>query len=172
VNLEIDEDIMIDDFESIESLSKTFQEQVVSNQKKLNEVRRKQFQSMADNSSKIDFSKIREKHQEFQRREKSQISILAKELNKRLLAKVKIIEDNSFKMKELVQEKILLKELEKEHSNRITDALKTLSTEYDVPLMPLLVHVDMLLQKPELSEKQKNHLRNAKQNVLSCLDVG
>ncbi len=74
-------------------------------------------------------------------------------------------------MKELMQEKIFLKELEKNRSNRITDALKILSAEYDAPLMPLLVHVDMLLQKQELSEKQKNHLRNIKQNVFSCLDV-
>ena len=162
---------MIDDFEYIESLSKTFQEHIVSDQKKLNEIRKKQFQSMASTSSKIDVSKIREKHQEFQHREKSQISILAEELNKRLIVKVKILEDNSFKMKELVQEKILLKELERERSTQITNALKTLSAEYDAPLMPLLVHVDMLLQKQELSEKQKNHLRNVKQNVLSCLDV-
>jgi len=162
---------MIDDFEYIESLSKTFQEHIFSNQKKLNEVRRKQFQSMASTSSKIDVSKIREKHQEFQHREKSQISILAEELNKRLLAKITIIEDNSFKMKELMQEKIFLKELEKKRSNRITNALKILSAEYDTPLIPLLVHVDMLLQKQELSKKQKNHLRNVKQNVLSCLDV-
>ncbi len=162
---------MIDDFESIESLSKIFQEHIVSNQKKLNEVRKKQFQSMTRASSKIDFSKIREKHQEFQRREKSQISIFAEELNKRLLTKVKIFEGSSFKMKELMQEKIFLKELEKNRSNRITDALKILSAEYDAPLMPLLVHVDMLLQKQELSEKQKNHLRNIKQNVFSCLDV-
>jgi len=162
---------MIDDFEHIESLSKTFQEHIFSNQKNLNEVRRKQFQSMASTSSKIDVSKISEKHQEFQRREKSQISFFAEELNKRLLAKVTIFEDNSFKMKELMQEKIFLKELEKKHSNRITNALKILSAEYDAPLIPLLVHVDMLLQKQELSEKQKNHLRNAKQNVLSCLDV-
>jgi len=171
---------MIDDFESIESLSKTFQEQVVNNQKKLNEVRKKQFQSMASNSSKISFSKIREKRQiyqseeksqDFQQREKSQIAMIVEEMNKRLLSKIEIVKDNSFKMKELVQEKIFLKEFEEKRSKRITDALKTLSTEYDVPLMPLLVHVDMLLQKPELSEKQKNHLRNAKQNVLSCLDV-
>jgi len=162
---------MIDDFESIESLSKIFQEHIVSNQKKLNEVRKKQFQSMTSVSSKIDFSKIREKHQEFQRREKSQISIFAEELNKRLLTKVKIFEGSSFKMKELMQEKILLKELEKNRSDQITNALKILSDEYDAPLMPLLVHVDMLLQKQELSEKQKNHLRNVKQNVLSCLDV-
>ena len=162
---------MIDDFESIESLSKIFQEHIVSNQKKLNEVRKMQFQSMTSASSKIDFSKIREKHQEFQRREKSQISIFAEELNKRLLTKVKIFEGSSFKMKELMQEKIFLKELEKNRSNRITDALKILSAEYDAPLMPLLVHVDMLLQKQELSEKQKNHLRNIKQNVFSCLDV-
>jgi len=171
---------MIDDFESIESLSKTFQEQVVSNQKRLNEVRRKQFQSMVGNSSKVDFSKIREKRkisqseekfQDFQQREKSQIAILVEEMNKRLLSKIEIVEDNSFKMKELVQEKILLKGLEENRSKRITDALKTLSTEYDAPLIPLLVHVDMLLQKQELSEKQKNHLKNAKQNVLSCLDI-
>ena len=162
---------MIDDFEYIESLSKIFQEHIVSDQKKLNEIRKKQFQSMTSTSSKIDVSKIREKHQEFQRREKSQISIFAEELNKRLIVKIKILEDNSFKMKELVQEKILLKELERERSTQITNALKTLSAEYDAPLMPLLVHVDMLLQKQELSEKQKNHLRNVKQNVLSCLDV-
>jgi len=138
---------MIDDFESIESLSKIFQEQVVSNQKKLNEVRRKQFQSMASNSSKIDFSKIREKReisqskeksQDFQQREKSQIAMLVEEMNKKLLSKIKIVEDNSFKMKELVQEKILLKELEKKCSNQITNALKTLSAEYDAPLMPLI----------------------------------
>lgn len=171
---------MIDDFESIESLSRTFQEQVVSNQKRLNEVRRNQFQSMTSTSSKIDLSKIREKRQisqfkeksqDFQQREKSQIAILVEEMNKRLISKIEIVEDNSFKMKELVQEKILLKELEKNRSDQITNALKILSDEYDVPLMPLLVHVDMLLQKQELSEKQKNHLRNVKQNVLSCLDV-
>jgi len=162
---------MIDDFEYIESLSKTFQEHIVSNQKRLNEIRKKQFQSMASTSSKIDVSKIREKHQEFQHSEKSQISIFAEELNKRLIVKVKILEDNSFKMKELMQEKIFLKELEKKRSNRITNALKILSAEYDTPLIPLLVHVDMLLQKQELSKKQKNHLRNVKQNVLSCLDV-
>jgi len=162
---------MIDDFEYIESLSKIFQEHIVSDQKKLNEIRKKQFQSMASISSKIDVSKIREKHQEFQHSEKSQISIFAEELNKRLIVKVKILEDNSFKMKELMQEKIFLKELEKKRSNRITNALKILSAEYDAPLIPLLVHVDMLLQKQELSEKQKNHLRNVKQNVLSCLDV-
>jgi len=131
---------MIDDFESIESLSKIFQEHIVSNQKKLNEVRKKQFQSMTSPSSKIDFSKIREKHQEFQRKEKSQISIFADELNKRLLAKVKIFEGSSFKMKELMQEKIFLKELERERSTQITNALKILSAEYDAPLMPLLVH--------------------------------
>jgi len=171
---------MIDDFESIESLSRTFQEQVVSNQKRLNEVRKNQFQSMTSTSSKIDLSKIREKRQisqskeksqDFQQREKSQIAILVEEMNKRLISKIEIVEDNSFKMKELVQEKILLKELEKNRSDQITNALKILSDEYDAPLMPLLVHVDMLLQKQELSEKQKNHLRNVKQNVLSCLDV-
>jgi len=99
--------MMIDDFESIESLSKTFQEQVVSNQKRLNEIRRNQFQSMTSTSSKIDLSKIREKRQisqskeksqDFQQREKSQIAILVEEMNKRLILKIEIVEDNSLKL--------------------------------------------------------------------------
>lgn len=171
---------MIDDFEHIESLSEIFRRQVASNQKRLNEVRRKQFQSVASDSSKVRLKKSRaniqisqpdEKSHDFQQREKSQVAMLVEEMNKRLVSKIEIVEDNSFKMKELVQERALLKELEKKRSSRITDALKTLSTEYDAPLTPLLVHVDMLLQKQGLTEKQKNHLKNVKQNVLSCLDV-
>ncbi len=74
-------------------------------------------------------------------------------------------------MHELLQERMLLKELEKKRSKRVTDALETLSEEYDAPLKPLLIHVDMLLEKEGLTEKQKNHLVNVKENVLSCLEV-
>ena len=177
---------MIDDFEHIESLSETFHRQVVSNQKRLNEVRRKQFQSLTGDSSKINLKRIGvsrkipqsdkkfqsdETSQDFQQREKSQMAMLVKEMNKRLISKIEIVEDNPFKMKELVQERALFKELEKRRSNKISNALKTLSAEYDAPLSPLLIHVDMLLQKQELSEKQKDHLKNIKQNILSCLDV-
>jgi hypothetical protein len=171
---------MIDDFEHIESLSETFHRQVVSNQKRLNEVRRKQFQSLTGDSSKINLKRIvvsrkipqsDETSQDFQQREKSQMAMLVKEMNKRLISKIEIVEDNPFKMKELVQERALFKELEKRRSNKISNALKTLSAEYDAPLSPLLIHVDMLLQKQELSEKQKDHLKNIKQNILSCLDV-
>ena len=171
---------MIDDFEAIEDLSKTFQEQVVNNQRKLNEVRRKQFESVSTYSSKVRYEKPKKfyrespdepKSKDFLDREKSQIAVLAQELNKRLISKIQIVEDDSFKMHELLQERTLLKELEKKRSKRITDALNLLSEEYDAPLKPLLVHVDMLLQKQELTEKQKNHLSNVKENVLSCLDV-
>ena len=171
---------MIDDFEAIEDLSKTFQEQVVSNQKKLNEVRRRQFESVSTYSPKTISQKPenfyressdKEKSEDFLKREKSQISILAQELNKRLISKIQIVEDDSFKMHELLQERMLLKELEKKRSKRIADALELLSEEYDAPLKPLLVHVDMLLEKQELNDKQKNHLINARENVLSCLDV-
>ena len=88
-----------------------------------------------------------------------------------MISKIQIVEDDSFKMHELLQERMLLKELEKKRSKRIADALELLSEEYDAPLKPLLVHVDMLLEKQELNDKQKNHLINARENVLSCLDV-
>ena len=171
---------MIDDYESIEDLSKTFQEQVVSNQKKLNEVRRKQFESVSTYSFKPSAKKISNSNKmssdgletaDFLKREKSQIAVLVNELNKRLVSKIQIVEDDSFKMHELLQERMLLKELEKKRSKRVTDALETLSEEYDAPLKPLLVHVDMLLEKEGLTEKQKNHLVNVKENVLSCLEV-
>jgi len=171
---------MIDDYEAIEDLSKTFQEQVVSNQKKLNEVRRKQFESVSTYSFKTSTKKTSNSYKEspqelettdFLKREKSQITMLVNELNKRLVSKIQIVEDDSFKMHELLQERMLLKELEKKRSKRVTDALETLSEEYDVPLKPLLVHVDMLLEKQELTEKQKSHLKNVKENVLSCLDA-
>ena len=169
---------MIDDFEAIEDLSKTFQEQVVNNQRKLNEVRRKQFESVSTYSSKNNFEKPKNFHRksldkptkDFLEREKSQIAVLVQELNRRLISKIEIVEDDSFKMHELLQERMLLRELEKKRSKRITDALELLSEEYDAPLKPLLVHVDMLLQKQELSDKQKNHLKNVKENVLSCLN--
>ena len=70
-----------------------------------------------------------------------------------------------------MQEKMILVELEKEHSLQIINTLKSLSAKEDAPLMQLLVHVDMLLQKQELSEKQKNHLREVKQNILSGLNL-
>jgi hypothetical protein len=171
---------MIDDFESIEDLSKTFQEQVVNNQRKLNEVRRKQFESMSAYSSKVSNEKPKNIHREsadkpksedFLEREKSQIAVLVQELNKRLLSKIKIVEDNSFKMHELLQERMLIKELEKKRSKRVNDALEILSEEYDAPLKPLLAHVDILLQKQALTEKQKNHLVNVKENILSCLEL-
>lgn len=47
----------------------------------------------------------------------------------------------------------------------------SLSAESEISLTPLLVHVDMLLQKQELTEKQQNHLKNIKQNILSSLEV-
>lgn len=163
---------MVDDYESLERLSKTFQNRFATNQKKLNEIRTKQFQSITGDSPKVSFSEIAESHREFQRREKDQISILADEMNNMLLEKFKDFkEDESFKNKESMQKKILLDELEREYSGKITDALESLSAKEDDPLMPLLIHVDMLLQRQELSEKQKNHLRNVKQNILSGLDL-
>ena len=72
---------MIDDYESLESLSKIFQDRFVTNQKKLNEIRAKQFQSMTGVNPKINFKEIAEKHREFQRREKAQIAVLADEMN-------------------------------------------------------------------------------------------
>jgi hypothetical protein len=170
---------MIDDFEYLEDLSKSFQEQVVNNQRKLNEVRRRQFESVSTYSSKVSNEKPRNMHrfrsesksEDFLKREKDQISVLVQELNKRLLSKIKIVEDDSFKMHELLQERMLLKELEKKREKRVNDALEILSEEYDAPLNPLLAHVDILLQKQELTEKQKNHLKNIKENVLSCLNA-
>lgn len=169
---------MIDDFESIEDLSKTFKDQMVNNQKKLNEVRRRQFESVSTYSSKTN-KKPTSHHRksqdiqlsdDFLKREKSQIVVLTKELDKRLISKIKIVEDDSFKMHELMQERVLLKDLEKVRSKRITDALQLLSEEYDAPLKPLLIHVDMLIERQTLTEKQKNHLMNVKENILSCLE--
>jgi hypothetical protein len=161
---------MNDDFESLVRLSEHFKDHIVNKQKKINEIRANQFQSMQGDQPKINFGKIRERHREFQRREESQLKILTDEMNNMVVEKIKKFEGKSFKIKELMQEKILLDELKKERSKQINDALVTLSEESEAPLMPLIVHVDMLLQKQELSEEQKNHLRKVRENVLSGLD--
>ena len=162
---------MTDDYERLERLSKNFQDKFISNQKKLNEIRVNQFQSMLGDNPKVNFNKIREKYQEFQRREKLQRGILTDEMNMILLQKIKEFEkEESFKNKEPIQRKILLEEIDKEESKQITSTLKQ-SAELRVLLLPLVVHVDILLQKQALSEKQKNHLKIVRQHILSDLDV-
>ncbi|MFQ5781909.1 MAG: hypothetical protein ACE5GR_02495 [Nitrosopumilus sp.] len=163
---------MIGDYESLELLSKRFQAQIIANQKQLNELRAKQFYNMTGDDNKVNFTEIRRKTQDFQRKEKSQLTILAKEMNELLTEKIKSYEeDELFKNNEILQEKILLEELEKEHSNQLSTALKLLSNELYSPLISLIIHVDTLLKKPELSEKQKNHLQNVRQNILSGLNA-
>lgn len=159
---------MIDDYESLEKISAQFHNRVVLNQKKLNEIRVKQFQSMAGNKPKINVEKIREKNQEYNLKEKAQLAMLATEMNKILLDKIKTLEeDKLFKDKEARQEKALLEELERERKKQADDAqLPIVNTN---SLVPLLVHVDMLLQKQELTEKQKNHLKAIRQNVMASI---
>ena len=161
---------MIDDYESLEKISVQFHSRVVLNQKKLNEIRVKQFQSMAGNKPKVNVEKIRERNQEYMLKEKAQIAILATEMNQILLEKIKILEeDKLFKDKETRQEKVLLEELEKERTKQ-TNHVQSSSINNDT-LIPLLVHVDMLLEKQELTEKQKNHLKAIRQNVMASITV-
>lgn len=158
---------MIDDYESLERISVQFHNRVVLNQKKLNEIRVSQFQSMAGNKPKINVEKIREKNQEYNLKEKAQIAMLATEMNRVLLEKIRVLEeDKIFKDKEARQEKILLEELEKERTKQ-TNTMELMPMNGD--LVPLLVHVDMLLQKQELTEKQKNHLKAIRQNVMASI---
>ncbi len=94
--------------------------------------------------------------------------MLATEMNQILLDKIKTLEeDKLFKDKEARQEKALLEELERERKKQADDArLPVVNTD---SLVPLLVHVDMLLQKQELTEKQKNHLKAIRQNVMASI---
>ena len=159
---------MIDDYESLEKISVQFHNRVVLNQKKLNEIRVKQFQSMAANKPKVNVEKIREKNQEYMLKEKAQIAILATEMNQILLEKIKILEeDKLFKDKEERQVKMLLEELNEERSKQTHPEQPTpIDNE---ALAPLLVHVDMLLEKQELTEKQKSHLKAIRQNVMASI---
>lgn len=162
---------MINDYESLELLSKRFQEKMIANQKLLNQLRAKQFNNMTGDDPKINFSEVRMKNLAFQRKEKSQLAILANEMNELLTQKIKSYEeDESFKNNERLQEKILLQELEKEYSEQLTVALKLSSERLDTPLTSLVMHVDILLKQPNLSEKQKNHLKNVKNNILTGLN--
>ncbi len=162
---------MNSDYESLEELSKRFQAHMIENQKKLNKLRSNQFKQMINENTIVNFKELRKKHQDFQKREKSQLAMLAEEMNELLAKNVhQYIEDDSFKNNERLQEKILLEEIEKERSSQLSNALKLSETELETPLMSLIVHVDMLLQKAELNEKQKNHLKNVRENILSGLD--
>ena len=162
---------MNSDYESLEELSKRFQAHMIENQKKLNKLRASQFNKMINENTTINFLELRKKHQEFDKREKSQLAILAEEMNELLAKNIhQYVEDESFKNNERQQEKILLEELEKERSSQLSNALKLSSNELETPLMSLIVHVDMLLQKTELTEKQKNHLKNVRQNILSGIE--
>ncbi|MBT8173783.1 MAG: hypothetical protein KJN83_07005, partial [Nitrosopumilus sp.] len=80
-------------------------------------------------------------------------------------------EDAVFKNKELMQKKILLEELGKEYSKQLSYISELSNSENDLPLTPLIVHIDMLLQNQNLSDKQKNHLIIARQNILSGLNL-
>jgi len=163
---------MINDYQSIENLSKIFSEKVVTNQKRLNELRSSQFYDMTSDNPKINVKEVISKNHDFQYREKSQLEILSNEMNDLVLDQIKIFEEEeSFKNKELLQKKILLEELGKEYSNQLAYITKLSNSEMDLPLMPLIVHIDMLLQKPELSGKQKNHLLSARQNILTGLNM-
>jgi len=163
---------MINDYESIEKLSKRFSEKIVSNQKRLNELRSSQFYDMTSDNPKINVKEVLAKHHDFQNREKSQLEILSNEMNELVLDQIKVFEEEeSFKQKELMQKKILLEELGKEYSNQLAYISKLSDSEMDLPLMPLIVHIDMLLQKQDLSDKQKNHLLTARQNILTGLNV-
>ena len=163
---------MINDYESLENLSKRFSEKIVSNQKRLNELRSSQFYDMTSDNPRINVKEVIAKHHDFHNREKSQLEILSNEMNELVLNQIKIFEEEeSFKNKELMQKKILLEELGKEYSNQLAYISKLFESETDLPLMPLIVHIDMLLHKKDLSEKQKNHLLSARQNILTGLNV-
>lgn len=159
---------IIDDYESLEKISVQFHNRVVLNQKKTKRVRVKQFQTMAGAKPKINVEKIREKNQEYNLKEKAHLAILSTEMNRILLDKIKVLEeDKLFKDKEIRQEKALLAELEKKRKKQANDVqLPAVNTD---SLVPLLVHVDMLLQKQELTEKQKNHLKAIRQNEMASI---
>jgi len=163
---------MINDYESIENLSKKFSEKIVTNQRRLNELRSSQFHDMTSDNPRINVKEVLSKNRDFQYREKSQLEILSNEMNDLVLDQIKFFEEEeSFKNKELMQKKILLEELGKEYSNQLAYIAKLSDSEMDLPLMPLIVHIDMLLQKQELTDKQKNHLLSARQNILTGLNV-
>lgn len=161
---------MINDYESLANLSKKFSENIVANQKRLNQLRSSQFYCMAGDNSKVNIKQIREKNKDFLSREKSQLEILSHEMNTLLEEKIKDFEnEQSFNDKELNQQKILLGEIEKEYANMSISASKLSDLGIDTPVMPIVIRVDMLLQKENLSEKQRSHLLIAKQNILAAL---
>ncbi len=163
---------MNNDYESIEDLSKQFSDNVAANQKRLNQIRSNQFLDMANADGIINVKQVIEKRHDFTYREQSQLEILSNEMNDLVLNQIKIFEeDTAFKQKELLQKKILLEELGKEYSKQLSYISELSNSKSDLPLTPLIVHMDMLLQNQDLSEKQKNHLIIARQNILSGLNL-
>ncbi|QLH04925.1 hypothetical protein C5F49_06045 [Nitrosopumilus oxyclinae] len=163
---------MNNDYESIEDLSKQFSDNVVANQKRLNGIRTHQFLDMTNVYGEVNVKQVVEKGHDFTYREKSQLEILSNEMNELVLNQIKSFEEETaFKNKELMQKKILLEELGKEYSKQLSFISKLSNSETDLPLTPLIVHIDMLLQQQNLSEKQKNHLIIARHNILSGLNL-
>lgn len=162
---------MIDDYEYLEKQSRYFKEHIIKNQMKLNEIRASQFQNMLGDVQKVDLDKIREERKKFQMKENAQLKILMDEMNNIMVVKIRKFEGKSFKIKEMVQEKILLDGLKKERTGMLKNTLATFSGEFDSLLMPLIVHVDMLLENKKLSEKQRNHLERVRNNVLCGSDI-
>ena len=163
---------MNDDFEYIEDLSTKFSENIIANQKRLNNIRTNQFLDMTNENGKINVKEVIEIRHDFTFRETSQLELLSNEMNDLVLNQIKSFEEDAvFKNKELMQKKILLEELGKEYSKQLSYISELSNSENDLPLTPLIVHIDMLLQKQNLSDKQKNHLIIARQNILSGLNL-
>lgn len=161
---------IMDEYESLENISVAFLNSIVSNQKKLNEVRRKQFQTMSKNASKINYNAIKTNNREILQKETEQISILIDEMDKILSKKLLMVDqDNVFAQKELEQEKIILHEIEKEMSESSANYAYLQTDQLRRSLVPTLLHLDLLCKKNQLNEKQKNHLQIVRKNIFSYI---
>lgn len=178
--------IMIDDYKVLENLSMRFNGNAVERQRKLNEIRQNQFKATSGNLSSMKIKELREKSKEKNQKEQfrekitledsvlkeiEQIRMIANEMNLILVQKIESLEHSrSFKEKEHQQEKIILQELETIQSKQCVEMLKMLSYDLHAPLSPILIHLDALLQNPQLDEIQKEHLRASKQNIILYLN--
>ncbi len=177
---------MVDDYKVIEKLSMGFNGDAVERQRRINQIRLNQFKATSGEISSSKIKELQEKSQEKIQKERfrkkitledsvqkeiEQIKMIANNMNSILVKKIEdLVQSNSFKEKEDQQEEIILKKLEKVQTKQFVEMLKMISYELQAPLSPVLIHLDILLQNPQLNESQKEHLRAAKQNVVSYLN--
>lgn len=177
---------MIDDYKVLENLSMGFNVDAVERQKRINQIRQNQFKDASGNLSSLKIKELEEKSKERKQKEQfrkkitlddsvqkeiEQIKMIANEMNLILMRKIEDLErSDSFRERERQQEKIILKELETIQSKQFVEILKMISYGLQTPLSPVLIHLDTLLQNPQLDESKKEHLRISKQNVISYLN--